>query len=192
MDYCNYIKDYIQKETEVLHKLDFEAINSAINLLEETRKKQAIVYIFGNGGSASTASHFQGDFNKGVSEGLSQKYRFCCLSDNTATVMALANDCGYENIFAIQLENRLNPNDIVIAISGSGNSANVVKAVKYAKACGNKVIGLTGYDGGELKVLSDISLHVPVNDMQIAEDLHLMFDHLMMSVLCRTTEEKRQ
>jgi D-sedoheptulose 7-phosphate isomerase len=168
---------------ETLQNLSVDAIDRALNLLEETRKKDGTIYIFGNGGSASTASHFQNDFNKGVSEYIEKKYRFCCLNDNIATVMAIANDIGYEEVFRFQLRNKLTENDIAMAISGSGNSKNVINAVAYAKENGCKVIGLSGYDGGKLAEMSDISLHVPANSMQITEDIHLVFDHLMMSIL---------
>jgi D-sedoheptulose 7-phosphate isomerase len=183
MDYRQSIKDYIALEMETLQNLSVDAIDRALNLLEETRKKDGTIYIFGNGGSASTASHFQNDFNKGVSEYIEKKYRFCCLNDNIATVMAIANDIGYEEVFRFQLRNKLTENDIVMAISGSGNSKNVINAVAYAKENGCKVIGLSGFDGGKLAEMSDILLHVPANSMQITEDIHLLFDHLMMSVL---------
>ena len=190
MDFKNEIKDYINQELEIIKSLDVDAINSAINLLEEARMNDNIVYVFGNGGSAATASHMQNDFNKGISEGLDKKYRFCCLCDNFATVMAIANDDCYENIFINQLKNRLKKGDIIIAISGSGNSKNVIKAAKYAKENGNRIIGFTGYDGGELKEISDISLHVPLNNMQIAEDIHIIFNHIMMYILCNYTKKK--
>ena len=137
----------------------------------------------GNGGSASTASHFAGDFNKGLSLGREKRFRFICLNDNPATVLSLANDVDYSQIFVEQLKNFLSEGDLVMAISGSGNSANVVNAVEYAKQKGNTVIGLTGYNGGKLKEISDISLHIPADDMQITEDLHMVFDHLIMSIL---------
>lgn len=183
MEYNESIKDYIQTEIEILQKLDVEEINRALNLLECTRKNQGIVYVFGNGGSSSTASHFQNDFNKGVSEKLEKKYRFLCLNDNVATLMAIANDNGFENVFFQQLENKLQPDDIIIAISGSGNSKNVIKACEYARQQGNKIIGLTGYNGGKLKELSDISLYVPIDNMQITEDVHLIYNHMMMYIL---------
>lgn len=185
MDYKNDIKKYLDEEIEIIKHLDVEAINDAMNLLEETREKGTTVYLIGNGGSAATASHMQNDFNKGISEGLDKKYNFCCLCDNFATVMAIANDDCYENVFYNQLLNRLKPGDVLIAISGSGNSKNVIKAVEYAKSKGNKVIGFTGYDGGKLKTMSDISLHVPLNNMQIAEDVHTIFNHTMMYILCK-------
>ena len=124
------------------------------------------------------------DFNKGVSEKLEKKYRFQCINDNMATIMAIANDNGYDRVFEQQLENKLYKDDVIVAISGSGNSKNVINAVRYAKIQGCKVIGMTGYSGGELKKLSDISLHVPVDNMQITEDVHIIFNHMMMYILC--------
>jgi D-sedoheptulose 7-phosphate isomerase len=100
--------------------------------------------------------------------------------------MAIANDIGYEEVFRFHLKGRLKRYDVVIAISGSGNSANILNAVDYAKKCGNKIIGLTGFQGGKLRELADISLHVPVNSMQITEDVHMVFDHMMMSILLKT------
>lgn len=182
-DYSNEIKDYIRLEKDVLDKLDVEMLNKAINALVETQVNGNTVYTIGNGGSASTASHFQNDFNKGLSETLEKKFDFRCLSDNISTLMAIANDMSYDDIFVEQLKGHLKKGDVLLAISGSGNSKNIIKAVEYTKQNGNKVIGLTGYSGGKLKELCDISLHVPVNSMQVAEDIHMIFDHLMMSVL---------
>ena len=183
MNFEKDIKDYIACEIDTLQKLDITEINKALNLLIETAQKHKRIYIFGNGGSSATASHFQNDFGKGVSEYVEDKFRFQCLNDNVATLMAIANDIGFEEVFRFQLKGVLEPGDIIIAISGSGNSKNVINAVEYAKSCGNKVIGLTGYNGGKLKNLSDISPHVPINSMQVTEDIHMIFDHLMMSML---------
>ena len=183
MDFKNDIKKYISCEIETLQKLDINAVNEVLNLLIDTAKKHKRIYIFGNGGSSATASHFQNDFGKGISEYVDDKFRFQCLNDNVATLMAVANDIGFEEVFRFQLNGVIEPGDVVIAISGSGNSKNVINAVEYAKKCGNKVIGLTGYNGGKLKELSDISLHVPINSIQVTEDVHMVFDHLMMSIL---------
>lgn len=185
MNYQADIREYLSCEIEVLQKLDVGEIDRAIHLLEETRERGGTVYIFGNGGSSATASHFQNDFNKGISEHTEKKYDFRCLNDNMATVMAVANDIAFEEVFRFQLKGHLESGDIVMAISGSGNSKNVVNAVEYARAQDIKIIGLTGYDGGRLKELSDISLHVPVSSMQVTEDIHMVFDHLMMAVLYR-------
>lgn len=182
MNYTSDIQNYIALEIEILNKLDVEQINAALNLLNETRQRKGRIYICGNGGSAATASHFQNDFNKGVSEYIEVPFRFHCLNDNVATLMAIANDIGYEEVFRFQLRNNLEENDVLVAISGSGNSPNVIRAVEYAKEHGCKIIGLTGFSGGKLKELSDISLHAPVNSMQVTEDIHMIFDHLMMSI----------
>ena len=184
-DYTAEIAKYIETEIEVLRALDVNALNDALNLLEQTLESENTVYIMGNGGSAATASHFQNDFNKGVSEYTEKKFRFLCLNDNVPTVMAIANDIGYEEIFRFQLRGRLRPGDVVICISGSGNSKNVLNAAEYAKERGNTVVGITGYSGGKLREIADCSLHVPVNSMQITEDIHMIFDHLMMSIFYR-------
>lgn len=186
VDYRNQIKDYLKYEVETIQHLDIDQINAALNLLLETFENGNTVYVFGNGGSSSTASHFQNDFNKGVSEHTEKKFNFLCLNDNVATVMAVANDIGFEEVFRFQLQGHIRPGDVVMAISGSGNSKNVINAVEYAKQQGNKIIGLTGFGGGKLKELSDVSLHVPINSMQVTEDVHMIFDHLMMSVFYKS------
>lgn len=182
IDYRNEIKDYLALEIQVLRNLDVDAINAALNLLQEAFENNNTVFTFGNGGSSSTASHFQNDFNKGVSEHTEKKFNLLCLNDNISTMMAVANDIGFEEVFRFQLQGHTKPGDIVLAISGSGNSKNVINAVEYAKEQGCRVIGLTGFGGGKLKVLSDVSLHAPINSMQVTEDIHMIFDHLMMSI----------
>ena len=184
-DYISEINTYLEHEIDTLKALDVNEINAALNLLLETFEGGNTVFVFGNGGSSATASHFQNDFNKGVSEHTEKKFNFQCLNDNVATVMAVANDIGFEEVFRFQLVGHMRPGDVVLAISGSGNSKNVLNAVEYAKSQGAKVIGLTGFGGGKLKELSDVSLHVPVNSMQITEDIHMVFDHLMMSIFYR-------
>lgn len=184
-DYRSEITEYIENEIAVLRALDVDALNELLNLLEQALENENMIYIMGNGGSAATASHFQNDFNKGVSEYTEKKFRFLCLNDNVPTVMAIANDIGYDEIFRFQLRGRLRPGDLVIGISGSGNSKNVLNAVEYARECGNTVVGITGFGGGKLRELADYSLHVPVNSMQITEDIHMVFDHLMMSIFYR-------
>lgn len=186
MDYRKNIEEYLRVEGEVLKSLSVDSINEAMNLIYDTYNAQKNIYIFGNGGSSATASHYQNDFNKGISEYIQKKFQFVCLNDNVATLMAIANDIGFEEVFRFQLDQKLESGDIIIAISGSGNSENVIRAVKYAKDQGNKVIGMTGFTGGKLRELSDISLHVPINSMQITEDVHMIFDHLIMSIFYKT------
>lgn len=189
MDYLELIEKYIETEIKVLQNLDRDAINNALILLDETRLFGGNIYIFGNGGSSATASHFQNDFNKGISEYIEKKFNFICLNDNVPTIMAIANDIGFERVFEFQLRNKLKTGDILMAISGSGNSKNVINAVEYGKKHHCKVIGLTGFDGGRLKELSDISLHADISSMQITEDIHMIFDHLMMSVFYETLKK---
>lgn len=182
MDFKNAIKEYYEREIRVINNLNLDEINEAMNAIYETYKNQGTIYICGNGGSASTASHFQNDFNKGISEYVDNKFRFYCLNDNVATLMAIANDIGYEEVFRFQITNRITDKDLFIGISGSGNSKNVLNAAEYAKEKGAKVIGITGYTGGKLKELADYKMHVDECDMQIDEDIHMTFDHMMMKI----------
>ncbi len=177
------IRSYLDREIEVIKRLNIEEINNAIRAIWDAYERDAAIYIFGNGGSAATASHFAGDFNKGISEKKKKKFNFICLNDNLPLLMAVANDFSYDEIFRYPLVNRLKPTDLVIGISGSGNSRNIIRAVEYAKEIGTPVIGITGYHGGRLKELADYHMDVMEDDMQISEDLHMIFDHLMFFVL---------
>lgn len=190
-DYIQNISDYIALEKNTLDKIDINEINNALNEIITAFEREGTIYIFGNGGSAATASHYANDFNKGISEFTEKKFRFICLNDNVPTIMAVANDIGYEEIFRFQLRGKLANNDLVIGISGSGNSKNVVNALEYAKESGVRTLGITGYDGGKVKNLVDLSLHVPIKNMQITEDIHMIFDHLMMTVLCQVWNIKQ-
>lgn len=182
MDFTKAIKEYYDREIRVIESLNLEEISEAMNAIYDAYQKGGTIYVCGNGGSAATASHMQNDFSRGVSEKLDKKFNFYCLNDNYPTVMAIANDIGYEEVFRHQLINRLKENDLFIGISGSGNSMNVVNAAQYAKECGIKVLGITGYKGGKLKELADYKMHVPEEDMQIDEDIHMTFDHMMMKI----------
>ena len=122
MDYNELIETYLEQEIDILKRIDVSAVNEVLNLLEAGMKREATIYVFGNGGSAATASHFQNDFNKGVSEHIDKKFRFLCLNDNIATIMAVANDIGYEEVFRFQLQGKIKKGDILMAISGSGNT----------------------------------------------------------------------
>ena len=184
-DYRESIKKYIEKESNVLNDLPVDDINNVLNVLEKARLSHKRIFICGNGGSASTAAHFECDFNKGVSYEQEVKYDFECLSDNVPMMMAIANDISYNDIFLVPLRNKMKKGDIVIGISGSGNSENVIRAIKYANENGGITIAFTGFDGGKVKKLAKYGIHINVNDMQITEDMHLVIDHLMMSVLSK-------
>lgn len=186
------INKYFSKVLSVLQKIDQAELNAAMNVLAEAYRHGADIYCFGNGGSAATASHMLNDFNKGVSAGLEQKFRFHCLNDNIAILTAIANDIGYTDVFSEQMQGKLHAGDVIIAISGSGNSANVIKGVKYAQSCGCKIIGLTGYDGGKLRSLADYHMHVPSFDIQIVEDIHMVFNHMMMKIFSQKWKEQQE
>jgi D-sedoheptulose 7-phosphate isomerase len=179
------IKAYLEKLQKTISNLDIDEINNFINVLVEARNNDKQIFIMGNGGSASTASHFCCDFNKGCSYGYDdhKRFKFICLNDNVATLMAYANDVGYDDIFVEQLKNFYKKGDVVIGISGSGNSLNVLKALEYANENEGITVGLTGYGGGKLKELSKYSVNMNVDDMQISEDLHMMMDHLTMKII---------
>ena len=181
-NFKNAIKEYYEREINVINNLNLDEINGAMNAIYETYQNNGTIYVCGNGGSASTASHMQNDFNKGISEYIDKKFKFYCLNDNIATVMAIANDISYDEIFRFQLINKLNKNDLFIGISGSGNSKNVLNAAIYAQEQGVKVLGITGYNGGKLKEIADYKMHVNEDDMQIDEDIHMTFDHMMMKI----------
>jgi len=186
MDYVDYTKNirtYIESEREILQKISEQEISDVMNVLERTRLNGNRIFICGNGGSAATASHFCCDFNKGVSYSQTVKYNFECLNDNVPMMMAIANDISYDDIFSEPLKNKLHKEDVVIGISGSGNSKNVVNAIKCANEIGATTIVFVGYDGGKLKKIAKHFIHVPIDNMQIVEDAHMMLDHVMMFVL---------
>ncbi len=185
MDYIDDIERYFEKLRSTLDKISRDELNGFLNLLVDTLEAERRIYIMGNGGSAATASHFVADFNKGLSYGKKRRFRFICLNDNIPTLMAYANDVGYEDVFVEQLKNFLEPGDLVIGISGSGNSKNIINAIEYANAHGAITFGISGYDGGGLKKKARHGVHIPVMDMQVTEDLHMVLDHMAYAVLGR-------
>ena len=178
-----YINTYINTEIELLKDMDRDKVAQVLEAMLDAYEKEGQIYVFGNGGSASTASHMANDFNKGISEYTERKFHVCCLNDNMATVLAVANDIGYRDIFSFQLKNKVKKGDVVIGISGSGNSDNVIDALEYAKQQGAMTIGWVGFDGGKVSQIADITFHVPLNNMQIVEDFHLILNHMMMWVI---------
>lgn len=182
-DYREKIEQYVSMEKAVLDSLPADDINCVMNVLEKARMEKRRIFICGNGGSASTAAHLEGDFNKGVSYNQEIKYDIECLSDNVPMMMAIANDIGYDDIFVVPLRNKLKKGDIVIGISGSGNSENVIRAFRYANGLEAPTIAFTGYSGGKLKEIAKHNIHVAIDNMQIVEDVHLILNHMMMFIL---------
>jgi D-sedoheptulose 7-phosphate isomerase len=188
------ITDYISGVRGVLDDLPLTTIREIVGLLHYARMHRWQVFVLGNGGSAATASHFACDLGKGTIMSHAPRVRALALTDNMPLATAWANDAGYENMFGQQLANLVRPGDVVIAISASGNSANVLNAVQIARDMGAITVGMTGFDGGQLKGLVDISLVVCSSNMQHIEDAHLVIEHMICSTLlqtpCENTEPK--
>jgi D-sedoheptulose 7-phosphate isomerase len=179
----NFIQNYIGELKETLDNLSEEVVEQVLEILHEARLNNQQVFILGNGGSASTASHFVCDLGKNTRVAGTPNFRVMGLTDNIALFSALANDDGYENVFAQQLGNYLQPGDVVIGISTSGNSKNVINAIELANLAEAKTIGFTGFDSGELGLLVDINLHVPSHSIEQVEDVHLVLEHLITKAL---------
>lgn len=184
MDFRSDIDRYFERLKNAIDLVSRDELNTFMNLLISARDSDKHIFTMGNGGSASTASHYVCDFNKGLSSHGARRFKFICLNDNLASLMAYANDLSYEEVFREQLMNFLKPGDLVIGISGSGNSMNVVNAIEYANKSGATTVGLTGFDGGKLRRIAQHQVHVSIDDMQITEDLHMIYDHCMMKTLC--------
>lgn len=184
--------DYCQGLKQALDAIPTPAAEKFLQLLESAYLEGRQVFIMGNGGSGSTASHAAGDLNKGVSYGREKRFRVMSLNDNMATVTAYANDVAYSEAYVEQLKNFLNPGDLVIGISGSGNSPSILKAIEYANQHGATTVGLCGFSGGKLAAQAQVPVHIPVNDMQKVEDIHMMLFHVAMQVLCSRADAPAQ
>jgi len=160
-------------------------VDRLLDYLEEAYHFDRTVFLFGNGGSAATASHLCEDLGKGTlkSKNETKRLRIISLTDNTPYILAWANDEGYETIFEQQLRNLARPGDLAIGISGSGNSKNVLRAVEYADAAGLVTIGMTGFDGGQLRNMVDHCVHVPIFEMGMVECMHMIIGHYLVNSL---------
>ena len=178
-----FVTDYLLRLKHILDDIDADVVSDIIDMLELTLVNKSRIYIIGNGGSSATASHMVNDLGAGLRRRDIVNFDVVSLGDNSPVVSAIANDIGYENIFFMQMKGLINPNDVVIAISCSGDSPNIIKSVDYAKDLGCKIIGITGFDGGYLKSISDISFHVnaPKNEYGLVEDTHMILDHIIYS-----------
>jgi D-sedoheptulose 7-phosphate isomerase len=174
-----FIEDYRTQLLDTVKLIDTELVNRVIEWFREARHHGRHIFVCGNGGSASTASHFVCDINKGASYSRDKRFKMMALTDNLATITAYSNDVSYECAFAEQLKNFAEPEDLVMAISGSGNSPNVLRAVEYANSIGCKTIALTGRDGGKLGPLAHINIQVPVPHMGRIEDAHMIICHMI-------------
>src|SRR5436305_12885201 len=164
---------------QAIEAIDIDRVNLAIQVLAQAREEGRHIFVCGNGGSASTASHFACDMVKGASFNRAKRFRIMALTDSLPTLTAYSNDVDYDCVFVEQLKNFAQSGDVLIAISGSGNSPNVLRAVEYARSIGCKTIGLTGRDGGKLGQAAELNIQVPVQHMGRIEDAHLIVCHMM-------------
>ncbi|MCK4395659.1 SIS domain-containing protein [candidate division WOR-3 bacterium] len=185
-----HIQNYLNDLKETIDKLPVEKMEKLFSLLMDAYNNRNQIFVMGNGGSGATASHFMVDINKYTCYELDKKFRMICLNDNGPSISAYANDVCYEDVFMEQLKNFLKPGDLVIGISSSGNSENVLRAIDYANEIGAKTVGLVGFDGGKLKYVSRYSIVVPVYDMQKIEDLHLVISHITIQGLYKVLNKK--
>ena len=151
--------------------------------LRQARVERRTVFLCGNGGSAANANHFATDLLFGLEKNPGPIWRVVSLCANASLLTCLGNDIGYENVFSKQLESTGEKGDLLLAYSGSGNSPNILRALQMAKGMGITTLAFLGFDGGKAKGFADLSLHFPVDDMQIAEDLHMMASHLLLRSL---------
>lgn len=190
-DAAEFARRYMRYLGSVLNSIDPESIARFIETLLAARKSGATVFFVGNGGSAATASHFANDLAIGTNS-YEQPFRVVSLADNQAIITALANDFGYEEVFVRQLKVLGRKGDVVVAISASGNSPNLIRAFEYAKTAGIRTVALTAFDGGKMKQMADEVVHVPTAPKEYgpAEDAHMVLDHLVSAYLIRIVQHE--
>lgn len=188
----NLITKYLDESISCLEKIKKQSsvIYKVSTIIDETRKKNKNIFLIGNGGSSSTASHFVCDLNKTSTMKTKKRLKAFSLTDNIPTLTAIGNDISYDDIFTEPLKNFLSKDDVLILISGSGNSTNIIKAAKFAKTKNCSVIGITGFGGGKLKSLCDECIVIPSNSMYRIEDMHLMINHILTEIFREGTDYK--
>tara|TARA_A100001011_G_scaffold400139_1_gene512631 strand:+ start:1650 stop:2219 length:570 start_codon:yes stop_codon:yes gene_type:complete len=178
-------KNYLKAHKDLASRIDISSLEVAVDIIKNKFLDNKKIFTCGNGGSASTASHFITDWNKMINLATGKKFRGICLSDNMGLITAFANDFSYDDIFSGQLASIADEGDLLISVSGSGNSKNILKAIKYANDNSITSLSILGYDGGEALKISNHSFLVPSYDMQLCEDVHLKFGHIVMKTLCQ-------
>lgn len=178
-----HVERYLSALQDLLDRLPRDEVARAVRILHQARLARRRVYILGNGGSSATAAHFVNDLNKLANVPGLPRFRAMSLADNTPLFSAWANDAGYEHAFAEPLVNFVEEGDVVIAISGSGNSPNVLRAVEVARQAGAVTVGMTGFDGGRLREMVDCCILVPSHSMPQVEDAHMILEHLISCAL---------
>ena len=186
-----FASSYLDYLTSVLKTIDTREIGQFIETLLDARERGANIYFIGNGGSAATASHFANDIAIGTNS-YDKPFRAISLTDSNAIITAVGNDFGYEEVFVRQLRILGQPGDVVVGISASGNSENIIKTFEYAKKIGMKTVGISAFDGGVLKNIADEGIHIPTGNKEYgpAEDAHMILDHLVGAYLMRIVNDK--
>jgi D-sedoheptulose 7-phosphate isomerase len=176
---ASFPRGYKAELLKTIETIDLERVNQAISVLQKAREENRRIFVCGNGGSASTASHFVCDMVKGASFGRDKRFRIMALTDSLPTLTAYSNDVSYECVFVEQLKNFAEPGDVLIAISGSGNSPNILRAVEYANQHGCQTIAFSGRDGGKLGPLAQINIQAANPHMGRIEDAHMIVAHMI-------------
>jgi D-sedoheptulose 7-phosphate isomerase len=175
-----FAAEYARRLAAVLGAQDWSGVARLAEDLRDCRDSGRQLFLCGNGGSAGNAIHLANDFIYGISKTVGIGLRVTALPANTSVITCLANDIGYDAIFSAQLAVQARPRDVLIALSGSGNSPNILKALEQAKAMGMRSYAILGYTGGRAKAMADVAIHFPVDDMQLSEDLQLVVGHILM------------
>ena len=185
------VNAFLERVGQEMQRIDAAQVKALADVMYECYEKGRMIFLIGNGGSGSNASHFCEDVGKGTlrredyDNDHKKRFRIVSLTDNTPYILAWGNDEGFDRVFVEQLKNLAGPGDLLIAISGSGNSGNILRAVEWAKAHQMKTFGCTGFSGGKLRTLAHQSLHVPLDDMGIVESIHLTAFHWVVDDLYR-------
>ncbi|MEW5908475.1 MAG: SIS domain-containing protein [Thermodesulfobacteriota bacterium] len=183
MNLTYFAEEYLSSLKDLLNRFEKEKFESIVHLILAAYEDERRIFVMGNGGSGATASHFACDINKGCCMDIEKKFKMICLNDNMPTMLALANDLSYDRVFVEQLKNFFIPEDLVIGISGSGNSENVLQAIRYANDHSGKTVGLSGFSGGKLAKLVHVSFIAQIDDMQKVEDAHVILTHMIMQAV---------
>jgi D-sedoheptulose 7-phosphate isomerase len=176
----DYIVEYLNSITSKIKDLEIDNISKAISSIKEAHEKDRRIFVFGNGGSAATANHFAADFGKNAIKDDDNRFKIISLSNNISIITACGNDIGFETVFEEQLKNLMHDEDLIICISASGNSPNIIRAVEYARKRNGTIIGITGFNGGKLKQISDFNININSESYEQIEDMHLMITHIIV------------
>lgn len=181
---------YFDRLRDVASAIPFDQVDAVGEILYRAYLNEKQVFVMGNGGSAATASHFASDLSKGTAVPGRKRFRVICLNDNLPVLTAIANDIGYDMVFAEQMRNLLRPGDIVIVVTGSGNSPNIIEALKCARSSTATTLGFLGFDGGQAKGMVDAYIHIECADYGLVEDIHYALGHCLKEYFTRRIQEE--